>query len=117
MTVVDERLMSFLIDALPYRELVVSISRADERRLARHIESLNRDEAEPLLAMDPEDDIDLAVALMGCALSGMAAGEDEDGVWADSRGQAWDLPRPNRAPWRMRARFAWRAARRTWRAT
>lgn len=117
MTVVDDRLTAFLIDALPYRELVVSISRADERRLARHIESLNHQEAEPLLAMDPANDIDLGIALMGCALSGMAAGEDHDGVWAGTDGRHFDLPRPNRAPWPMRAKFAWRAARRTWRAT
>lgn len=115
MSVIDERFMTFLTEALPYRELVVSISRADERRLARHIESLN--EHMPDTPLGPHDDVDLSIALMGCALTGLAAGEDEDGVWADCGGHTWDLPRPKRSPWRLRLKFAWRSAAQTWRAT
>lgn len=115
MSVVDERLMSFLIDALPYRELVVSISRADERRLARLIAALNDDEPEAPLS--PFDSVDLAVAFTMCALDGLSADEERAGVWAHRDGFTYDLPRPVRMPWRIRLRYAWRAARRTWRAT
>lgn len=111
----EERLALFATEAVPSRELVVSVSRADVRRLARHIDTINRET--PDEPMDPGDDGDLAVALMGCALTGMAAAEDEDGVWADIDGRHKPLPRHVRAPWWLRAKFAVRAARRVWRAT
>jgi hypothetical protein len=114
MSIIGERFAALVHNALPYRELVVSISRADERRLARHIESVNRDMPDEPLG---RDDIDLAIALMGCALTGLAEGEAEDGVWVDPSGRHFDLPRPVRAPWRHRVKFAWRAGRQTWRAT
>lgn len=111
----EERLALFVREALPYREIVVAISRADERRLARHIDSLNRDMTDDQL--NPLFDVDLGIALAGCALTGLAEGEASDGVWADIDGRCQPLPRRVRSPWRRRARYAWRAARQTWRAT
>lgn len=115
MSTIDERLMALMADALPYRELAVSISRADERRLARHIVSINH--ACPDDPLSPHDDCDLALALMGCALTGLSDGEEEDGVWSDVDGRCFDLPRRVRAPWTLRLRFAVRAAVRVWRAS
>lgn len=112
---IEDRLALFIREATPVRELVVSISRADERRLARHIEVLNRETPEDPL--DPESDVDLGITLMGCALGGLEAAEAEDGVWADIDGRAQPLPRRVRAPRRARLRYAMRAARQVWRAT
>jgi hypothetical protein len=114
MTTTDERFAALIHDAIPYRELTVSISRSDERRLARLIEALNDDE--PEVPLSPSDSCDLAVAFTICALDGLAADEQRVGVWAHSDGQTYDLPRPVRLPWRARLGYAIRAARQAWRA-
>lgn len=111
-----ERLRMFLINALPYRELVVSISPADERRLRRNIAAYNRETTDGD-HLDAECPTDLAVVFTGCALRGLEAADDDDGVWSDLDGHAYDLPRPHRSPLRLRVRFAWRAARQTWRSS
>lgn len=111
----DERLRMFIEHALPYRTLEVQISRADERRLARSIAAVNRDIPED--PMDPKADTDLATALSGAATRGLDAYDEDDGVWTDLDGVARALPRPNRSPWRKRVKYAWQAARRTWRAS
>lgn len=116
MSTIDERFAAFVHDAIPYRELTVSISRSDERRLARLIAALNDDTPdEPPLS--PHDSVDLAVAFTMCALDGLRVDEEQAGVWVDCSGRAFDLPRPVRAPWRHRCKFAWRAVRQTWAAT
>jgi hypothetical protein len=110
----EDRIALFVAEALPYRELTVAVSRADVRRLARVIEQLNRETPDDPL--DSGDDGDLAVTLVGCALTGMAEVEAGAGVWADIDGSCGPLPRRVRAPWRSRLRYAWQAALRTWRA-
>jgi hypothetical protein len=111
----DERLRMFVDFQLPHRTLTVAISRADERRLVRNIETFNLDVPDDPL--NPNHDDDLAVALMGCALRGLDVDDDDAGVWSDLDGTPHALPRPNRAPLWMRLRFARRAALLTWRAS
>ncbi len=111
----DDRLREFVAVALPCRELVVGVSRADIRRLERSIRQINA--ASPDDPMNPACDIDLGIALMGAALRGLDANDADDGVWSGMDGCSRPLPPPNRSPWHKRAVFAWRAARTTWRAT
>jgi hypothetical protein len=110
----DERLHMFVDYQLPHRRLSVAVCRADERRLARNIDRYNADVPDD--PMDPSSAEDLATALMGCAVRGLDAGDDDEGVWSDLDGSCWPLPRTNRAPLHRRVRFALRAAVRTWRA-
>ncbi len=111
----DERLLMFVDFQVPHRTLTVPISRADEIRLVRNIEVFNRDVPDD--PMNAAHDDDLATALMGCATRGLDAGDDDEGVWSDLDGTVRVLPRPNRAPWRRRLRYAWRAAQTSWRST
>lgn len=111
----EDRLRVFMEEALPYRELAVSISRADEKRLRRQIVAYNRDGGDE--PMDPSDDADLAIMFAGCALRGMDANDADEGVWTDIDGVSRVLPRPNRSVWRKRVKYAWRAAMLTWRAS
>lgn len=110
-----DRLCAFFADALTARPIVVMLSRADERRLGRNIAEYNRETPDD--PMDPRDDGDLAIALMGCASRGLDDGDDDDGVWSGVDGRANELPRPNRSRLGLRALFAWRAAQRTWRSS
>jgi len=111
----DDRLREFVEVALPCRELIVAISRADIRRLERSIQQINA--ATPDDQMDPACDIDLGITLMGAALRGLDANDADDGVWSGMDGHARSLPRTNRSPWRKRLRYATRAAMTSWRAT
>ncbi len=111
----DDDLLAFVRHALPCRELVVAVSRADVRRLERSIRQINKDS--PGAPMDPADDIDLGIVLMGAALRGLDANDADHGAWSGIDGYEWPLPRPNRSPWRRRLRYAWRAARTSWRST
>ncbi len=112
----DDRLREFVEHAVPYRELVVAVSRADIRRLERSIQQVNK-ASRPEDQMDPACDTDLGIALTGAALRGLDANDSDVGAWSDMAGYEWPLPRPNRSPWRKRAKYAWRAARTSWRAT
>lgn len=110
----DERLAMFVREQLPSRPLTVQISRANERRLRRSLVTVNRDLPDDPIAFDDEG---LGHALMGAADGGLRMAEEEDGVWTDLDGRAYDLPRPVRAPVMMRLKFAWRAASSAWRAS
>ncbi|MCA1571687.1 MAG: hypothetical protein LC798_15515 [Chloroflexi bacterium] len=66
--------------------------------------------------MNPNDS-DLAIVFAGAALRGLGDGEDDDGVWSDTDGRLYYLPRRVRSPWHLRMKFAWRAAKTTWKAT
>ena len=111
----DEQLRALIDYGLPYRTLEVPVSRADERRLRRAVESFN--DQTPDAPMNPRDDSDLAIVFAGAAFRGLCDGESDDGVWAGTDGQCLPLPRRVRSSWRMRLAFAWRAAVTTWRAT
>lgn len=111
----DDTLRKLVEVALPCRELVVAVSRADIRRLERSIQQINTDS--PGDPMDPSDDIDLAIVLMSAALRGLDANDADHGAWSGMDGTEWPLPRPHRAPWRRRLRYAWRAAVTSWRST
>lgn len=112
---VDDRLARFVEQALPCRSLPVAVSRADIRRLQRQITLVNTETPEDPL--DPDDNIDLGIVLMGCALRGLDGSDADAGVWSEYDGHALPLPRPHREPWSHRLRFAWRAAVTTWRAS
>lgn len=112
----EDRLRVLVSESLPYRELAVSISRADEKRLRRAIVAYNRDSGDGDF-MDPTSDVDLAIVFAGAALRGMDANDADEGVWTDIDGVCRILPRSNRSPLRKRIRYAVRAGWNTWRAT
>lgn len=103
-----------LMSGLPARALTVPLDRATERRLGRHMRSLNEDGVDE--PMDPHDDEDVAVALLAVAARGLDLGEADDGVWSRPDGFTRPLPRARRAPLHLRIRVACRAASREWRA-
>ncbi len=105
----------YLLDAMPSRILSVAISLADERRLRRYMEAINREVGgHPI---DPDDEFELGRTLVEAAALGLEEAEADDGVWSDLSGFCFDLPRRSRASWRHRFAFAWRAACTTWRAS
>jgi hypothetical protein len=104
-----------VMDAIDGRPLTVHLSRAVERRLRANIARYNREV--PSDPMDASCDEDLAIVLAACAERGLHAGESDERVWTDVAGREHPLPRTVRAPWRMRVRFAWRAAVTSWRST
>jgi hypothetical protein len=97
------------------RLIAVHLSRSMERRLVRHGESVNRDMPDDPLNLS--HDADLAIILLGAADEGLRAGETDDGVWSALDGRSYHLPRPVRAPWRMRLGIAAKAAITAWRAS
>ncbi len=115
MSVLEDRLGLYLLDAMPHRVLSVAISHADERRLRRYIEAINREIGGA--PIDPDDEFELGRTLVEAAALGLEEAESEDGVWSDLTGRCLPLPRPSRASWRHRLAFAWRAACMTWRAS
>lgn len=101
---------------MPYRNLVVQISRAEERRLEAFGRALNDGALDDeLLALS--HDSDFGACFVMAALRGLGEDETDRDKWADIDGQEYDLPRPVRAPWWMRAGNARRAAVRAWRAS
>lgn len=114
-TAMAARLTMLVDHQIQGRPIAVHLSRAMERRLIRHGESVNRDLPDDPLNLN--HDGDLAIILLGCADEGLRAGESEDGVWSALDGRSYDLPRPVRAPWRMRLGIAARAAVTAWRAS
>lgn len=104
-----------LIEAVYGRPIQVHMSFATERRLRANIARFNEDVPDDPL--DPGSDDDLAIVLGACAERGLRAGESDARVWTNAAGRERPLPRTVRSPWRLRLRFAWRAAVTTWRAT
>lgn len=104
-----------LIEAIEGRDITVYLSRAHERRLQANIARFNEDVPED--PMDPNEDADLAVALVATSDRGLREGESDAGVWTDPAGREHSLPRRVRSRWDRRLRFAWRSAVTTWRAT
>lgn len=100
-----------LLGAVHSRPITVRIDRAHERRLranlARYDEGL----------IGESEDQALEIALLATSDRGLHEGESDAGVWTDVAGRECPLPRRVRSPWRSRLRFAWRAARTSWRAT
>ena len=72
------------------RNLTITLSHADEKRLRMYIDRMNMDEAkydnapEPI---DPDDDLDLAAALITCVDAGLSEDEAQHGLesypWGD----------------------------------
>lgn len=102
-----------LLEVIHSRPITVHLDRAHERRLRA---SLGRGYAQGDVP-DGSDDHELEIALLAASDRGLRDGETDAGVWTDVAGRECPLPRRVRSPWRRRARFAWQAARTSWRAS
>lgn len=110
-----EARMRSLIDGLESRDLTVPLFKSMERRLFAQIDRINSENVTGERYRHVDDD--LVTTLLACAERGLEGGERDAGLYADIGGHVHGLPRPVRASWRNRLRFAWRAAVTTWRAT
>jgi hypothetical protein len=84
----DERLAMSLIA----RDLVIPLSRGDEKRIRMFMDRMNRDcEIADVddVDLDPDDDLDVAAAVITCMDEGIRMDEREHGVestpWGDMR--------------------------------
>ena len=102
-----------LLAVIQSRPITVHLDRAHERRLRASLTRGYAQGDEP----DGSDTHELEIALLAASDRGLCDGESDAGVWSDVAGRECPLPRRARSPWRRRARYAWQAARTSWRAS